>query len=231
MAASPSTPCRSSRTCWTSTRWKCTAWCRFTASSTPSPRAGSSSACAARSPAIWQARTRVARQLENDLGISFGETTPDGKFTLEWANCIGMCDQGPALLVNDKVYTRVTPDKVHEILEECRQRVRRVRHAHRRATNMQQTHTGPLTFSQVAPARAWPRRLKKSRSEIIGELGDSGAERPRRRRLPDRREVEPGGGGARRAASTSSATPTKASPARSRTASSSPSTPTWSSTA
>ena len=63
---------------------------------------------------------RIARQLENDLGIRFGETTPDGKFTLEWANCIGMCDQGPALLVNDRVYTRVTPEQVHQIIDECK---------------------------------------------------------------------------------------------------------------
>ncbi len=63
----------------------------------------------------------VARQLENDLGISFGETTPDGKFTLQWANCLGMCDQGPALLVNDQIFTRVTPERVHVILEQCRQ--------------------------------------------------------------------------------------------------------------
>lgn len=68
-----------------------------------------------------QGKDRVARQLENDLGIRFGETTPDGKFTLEWANCIGMCDQGPALLVNEQVFTRVTPEKVHDILEGCRQ--------------------------------------------------------------------------------------------------------------
>jgi len=67
-----------------------------------------------------QGKDRVKRQLENDLGISFGQTTPDGKFSLEWANCMGMCDQGPALLVNDKLFTRVTPEKVHEILEECR---------------------------------------------------------------------------------------------------------------
>lgn len=67
-----------------------------------------------------QGRDRVARQLENDLGIPFGETTSDGKFTLEWANCLGMCDQGPALLVNEQVYTRVTPQSVHTILEECR---------------------------------------------------------------------------------------------------------------
>jgi len=65
-------------------------------------------------------KDRVARQLENDLGITFGETTPDGRFTLEWANCLGMCDQGPALLVNDRVYTRVTPETVHDIVELCR---------------------------------------------------------------------------------------------------------------
>jgi NADH:ubiquinone oxidoreductase subunit E len=67
-----------------------------------------------------QGKERVARQLENDLGITFGETTADGKFTLEWANCLGMCDQGPAMLINDRVYTQVSPNQVHEILEECR---------------------------------------------------------------------------------------------------------------
>ena len=67
-----------------------------------------------------QGKNRVARQLENDLGIKFGETTADGRFTLEWANCIGMCDLAPALLVNDRVYTQVTPDNVHHIIEECR---------------------------------------------------------------------------------------------------------------
>lgn len=66
-----------------------------------------------------QGGERVARQLTTDLGVDFGETTPDGRFTLEWANCLGMCDQGPALLVNDQVFTRVTPEKVRDILEGC----------------------------------------------------------------------------------------------------------------
>ncbi len=61
----------------------------------------------------------IARQLQNDLGIKFGETTPDGKFSLEWANCIGMCDQGPAVLVNEQIFTQVTPEKVHDIIEAC----------------------------------------------------------------------------------------------------------------
>jgi len=63
---------------------------------------------------------RVARQLENELGIGFGETTPDGKFSLEWTNCLGMCDQGPALMVNDQLFTKMTPEKVKDILDICR---------------------------------------------------------------------------------------------------------------
>jgi NADH:ubiquinone oxidoreductase subunit E len=67
-----------------------------------------------------EGKSRVARQLENDLGIGFGETSADGRFGLEWASCLGMCDQGPALLVNDRVFTRVTPEQVHQIIDECK---------------------------------------------------------------------------------------------------------------
>jgi [NiFe] hydrogenase diaphorase moiety large subunit len=66
-------------------------------------------------------KEHVAQQLRNDLQIDFGQTTPDGKFSLGCANCLGMCDQGPAMLVNERIFTRVTPEKVHGILAECRQ--------------------------------------------------------------------------------------------------------------
>lgn len=62
----------------------------------------------------------VAEALKDELGIGFDETTGDGVFTLEWASCVGMCDQGPALLVNDEVHTRVTPETVREIAAACR---------------------------------------------------------------------------------------------------------------
>ncbi len=65
----------------------------------------------------------VAQQLENDLGIRFGQTTPDEMFTLEWANCLGLCEQGPAMLVNDQAFTRVTPEKVADIIEGCRRQL------------------------------------------------------------------------------------------------------------
>ena len=62
----------------------------------------------------------VANAIERELGITFGETTKDKKFTLEYANCLGMCDQGPAMLVNDQVYSHLTPEKAVEILSEIK---------------------------------------------------------------------------------------------------------------
>jgi len=62
----------------------------------------------------------VAGKLKDELGIDFGETTSDKMFSLEWTSCIGMCDQGPAFLINDKPYTRVKPEEVSGILSECR---------------------------------------------------------------------------------------------------------------
>jgi len=62
----------------------------------------------------------VADALMAELGIDFDQTTDDGLFTLEWASCVGMCDQGPALLVNDEVHTRVTPETAKEIVAACR---------------------------------------------------------------------------------------------------------------
>jgi NADH:ubiquinone oxidoreductase subunit E len=64
--------------------------------------------------------TAVARALEQQLGVPFGETSADGRFTAEWTNCVGMCDQAPAMLVNERVYGNLTPDRVGEILAELR---------------------------------------------------------------------------------------------------------------
>jgi [NiFe] hydrogenase diaphorase moiety large subunit len=62
----------------------------------------------------------IVRTLERELGIKFGETTRDRKFSLEFINCMGMCDQGPAMLINDDVYTRLTPQSVVEIIKNCK---------------------------------------------------------------------------------------------------------------
>jgi NADH:ubiquinone oxidoreductase subunit E len=67
-----------------------------------------------------QGKSKIKKQLENELGIKFGETTKDGRFSLEYTNCLGMCDEGPALLVNFKVHTKVTPQMVKEIIDDCK---------------------------------------------------------------------------------------------------------------
>jgi NADH-quinone oxidoreductase subunit E len=52
-----------------------------------------------------------------ELGIAPGETTPDGRFTFELTNCIGACDQAPAMMINDEVYGQLTREKISEILK------------------------------------------------------------------------------------------------------------------
>lgn len=63
-------------------------------------------------------KAQIAKAIERELGINFGETTKDKKITLEYASCVGMCDQGPAMIVNDRVYTKLTPEKAVQILNE-----------------------------------------------------------------------------------------------------------------
>jgi len=55
--------------------------------------------------------------LRKKLGIGFGETTQDNRFTLLPAACLGACDRAPALLVDEDLYGPVSPEMVDEILE------------------------------------------------------------------------------------------------------------------
>ncbi len=73
------------------------------------------------SPSCYLNNFENAKSLfEEQLGIRCGETTPDGMFTLELTACIGRCDEAPVALVNDEVYTKLTAEKVKEILEQCK---------------------------------------------------------------------------------------------------------------
>ncbi len=64
--------------------------------------------------------TEVAAALQSELGISFGETTADGLFSLEYTSCIGMSDQAPAALVNDAVVTHLRPGAARELVRALR---------------------------------------------------------------------------------------------------------------
>jgi NADH-quinone oxidoreductase subunit E len=55
--------------------------------------------------------------MTTELGIEFGQTTPDRRFTLLPVCCLGACDRGPALMVDDDTYGPVAPDQVASLLE------------------------------------------------------------------------------------------------------------------
>ena len=54
--------------------------------------------------------------LEKLLGIGPGETTEDGRFSLETVNCLGSCALAPVMVINDVYYAKVTPEKIAGIL-------------------------------------------------------------------------------------------------------------------
>lgn len=59
----------------------------------------------------------IIARIEEKLGIKSGETSPDGKFSLEATRCIGACGLAPVLTINDEVYGRLKKEDVDGILE------------------------------------------------------------------------------------------------------------------
>ncbi len=60
----------------------------------------------------------VLNEFQNNLGIVQGQTTEDGIFSMESIRCVGACGLSPVVSVNDKVYGRVTPQDVDDIINE-----------------------------------------------------------------------------------------------------------------
>jgi NADH-quinone oxidoreductase subunit E len=61
---------------------------------------------------------RLLRFLESTLGISAGETTPDGRCTLRGMECLAACDKAPMMYINEDMYTHLTEDKLAQILRD-----------------------------------------------------------------------------------------------------------------
>ncbi|MEI6056659.1 MAG: NAD(P)H-dependent oxidoreductase subunit E [Lentisphaerota bacterium] len=62
---------------------------------------------------------KILAEFEKQIGIKDGETSKDMKFSLGSLRCVGACSLAPVVTVSDKVYARMTPEKVSEILKEC----------------------------------------------------------------------------------------------------------------
>lgn len=61
---------------------------------------------------------KVLDEFKRLLNIQVGGTTEDGKFSLNCLRCVGACGLAPVLTIGDKVYGRMTPDKVKEVIAE-----------------------------------------------------------------------------------------------------------------
>lgn len=59
---------------------------------------------------------KIEKAIFDELGISDGETTDDGLFTLKNVACLGCCSLSPVMMINDETYGSLTPDKAKEIL-------------------------------------------------------------------------------------------------------------------
>lgn len=59
----------------------------------------------------------VFSKMEELLGITNGQCTPDGKFSLDSCRCLGACGLAPVMMINGEVYGRLTPDALKGILE------------------------------------------------------------------------------------------------------------------
>jgi NADH-quinone oxidoreductase subunit E len=58
--------------------------------------------------------------LTNYLGVEIGGTTPDGAFTLETTSCLGLCAEAPAMMIDDRMYGRLTREKALAAIAEAR---------------------------------------------------------------------------------------------------------------
>ncbi|KAI4453956.1 nadh-quinone oxidoreductase e subunit [Holotrichia oblita] len=61
---------------------------------------------------------KVLDELKKELGIDVGETSEDSMFSLDALRCVGACGLAPVVSVNGKVYGRVTPENISDIVEE-----------------------------------------------------------------------------------------------------------------
>jgi NADH-quinone oxidoreductase subunit E len=72
-------------------------------------------------PCALSGGNQAAKHLRDRLGVGFGETTPDGEFTLKEGECMGACGDAPVLLVNNKrMESFMSNEKLDALLDELK---------------------------------------------------------------------------------------------------------------
>jgi NADH-quinone oxidoreductase subunit E len=122
---------------------------------------------------------KVFEALEQHLGIPTGETTPDGKFTLESAECLATCDGAPSMQVNYEDFYAVAPEDAIAIVEQLR-----------RGDDVQSVRSQPVkTHKEIAFETATAGLREPQRREHARLIG---GESPRHDTAPGFRPKQPG---------------------------------------
>jgi NADH-quinone oxidoreductase subunit E len=64
----------------------------------------------------------LTEAVEGELGIKSGETTPDRLFTIESVACLGCCSLAPVIMAGEKVYGKLSTDKVRKVIKEYKKK-------------------------------------------------------------------------------------------------------------
>jgi [NiFe] hydrogenase diaphorase moiety large subunit len=131
-------------------------------------------------------RKEVAATFEQELGIKFGEVTPDGLAGLYETSCIGMNDQEPAAIINKLIFTRLTPFRVKEIVRDIKEgkAIEDMYHASfgdgKNASEMIRSvvsnnirKIGPILDPNYKPGEAIKKIIKMKPEEVIEEIKKS----------------------------------------------------------
>ncbi len=66
-------------------------------------------------PCHVQGGRELWKAIQQTLNLQAGETDPEERFTLKTVSCLGVCDVGPVMLVDDDIYGNVTPEQLADI--------------------------------------------------------------------------------------------------------------------
>ena len=67
-------------------------------------------------PCVLKNSQTIIESVAREIGIKPGETTSDSKFSFQLTNCIGACDEAPAMMVNNDIHVNLTPSRISQIL-------------------------------------------------------------------------------------------------------------------
>lgn len=129
---------------------------------------------------------KIAKALEHELGITMGETTSDGLFSIDTTPCIGMSDQAPAAMLNDVILTNLTPESIRAYIIALRSGVEPIdlpetlgngNNAHQRLRSMVHNNIqarGDVLLGDVEDNKGLEKALAMSPADIVEQVTQSG---------------------------------------------------------